>query len=81
MNTQEKDLLKAFRAMDARSQAYILRVAKSQAADCPLQRTLSLRLVPTNLIERETVDLVEVEAFHHPRHASAVFRVIVGGAP
>lgn len=49
MSGIEKDLVAAFRAMDERSQAYILRLAKAQAADCPSQRTRPLRLVSKKL--------------------------------
>lgn len=49
MGTKEEELLEAFRAMDERSQLYILRVAKSQAADCPALQTSHLKLVTENL--------------------------------
>lgn len=49
MSGTEKDLVTAFRAMDERSQAYLLRLAKMQAADCPAQRKCRLRLVSEKL--------------------------------
>jgi hypothetical protein len=52
MTESENALLKAFRAMDMRSQDYILRLAKSQAADCPLLRPRRLRLVPNKPNDR-----------------------------
>jgi hypothetical protein len=41
----EQSLLRLFRAMDARSQGFIGRLAESQAEDCPRRARPSLRLV------------------------------------
>lgn len=52
METMEDQLLQAFRAMDDRSQLYILRLAKSQAEDCPAPQMSHLKLVTENLRSR-----------------------------
>lgn len=49
MEMREEALLEAFRAMDDRSQLYILRLAKSQAEDCPALQASHLKLVTENL--------------------------------
>lgn len=48
MATEEEELLSAFRAMDGRSKGYILRLAKSQAIDCPASAVTHLRLATAN---------------------------------
>jgi hypothetical protein len=67
MTESENALLKAFRAMDERSQEYILRLAKSQAADCPSPRLRRLRLVPNKLNDHH-VSLVSSNAHEVSLH-------------
>jgi hypothetical protein len=52
METREDQLLQAFRAMDDRSQLYVLRLAKSQAEDCPAPQMSHLKLVTDNFRSR-----------------------------